>query len=70
FHMGGGVKMSDAQEKIAMLLQGQKVLKEKLPGVMNNFMGVSHSVMQDGILSKREKQLIAIAVTVAIHCET
>jgi len=68
--MGGGVKMSDAQEKIAMLLQGQKVLKEKLPGVMNNFMGVSQSVMQDGILSKREKQLIAIAVTVAIHCET
>ncbi|MGB4428351.1 MAG: carboxymuconolactone decarboxylase family protein [Thermacetogeniaceae bacterium] len=62
--------MSDAQEKIAMLLQGQKVLKEKLPGVMNNFMGVSQSVMQDGILSKREKQLIAIAVTVAIHCET
>ncbi|MGB4215445.1 MAG: carboxymuconolactone decarboxylase family protein [Thermacetogeniaceae bacterium] len=62
--------MSDAQEKISMLQQGQKVLKEKLPGVMNNFMGVSQSVMQDGILSKREKQLIAIAVTVAIHCET
>jgi alkylhydroperoxidase/carboxymuconolactone decarboxylase family protein YurZ len=68
--MGGGVKMSDAQEKISMLQQGQKVLKEKLPGVMNNFMGVSQSVMQDGKLSKREKQLIAIAVTVAIHCET
>ncbi|MDR9756659.1 MAG: carboxymuconolactone decarboxylase family protein [Syntrophomonadaceae bacterium] len=62
--------MSDAQEKISMLQQGQKVLKEKLPGVMNNFMGVSQSVMQDGKLSKREKQLIAIAVTVAIHCET
>ncbi len=68
--MGGGVKMSDAQEKISMLQQGQKVLKEKLPGVMNSFMGVSQSVMQDGKLSKREKQLIAIAVTVAIHCET
>ena len=62
--------MSDAQEKISMLQQGQKVLKEKLPGVMNNFMGISQSVMQDGKLSKREKQLIAIAVTVAIHCET
>ncbi len=62
--------MSDAQEKISMLQQGQKVLKEKLPGVMNSFMGVSQSVMQDGKLSKREKQLIAIAVTVAIHCET
>ncbi|MGB3912490.1 MAG: carboxymuconolactone decarboxylase family protein [Thermacetogeniaceae bacterium] len=62
--------MSDAQEKISMLQQGQKVLKEKLPGVRNSFMGVSQSVMQDGKLSKREKQLIAIAVTVAIHCET
>lgn len=68
--MGGGVKMSDAQEKISMLQQGQKVLKEKLPGVMNNFMGVSQSVMQDGKLSIKEKKLIAIAVSVAIHCET
>ena len=62
--------MSDLQEKLAMLQQGQKVLKEKLPGVMNNIMGISQSVMQDGKLSIKEKKLIAIAVSVAIHCET
>jgi len=62
--------MSDVQEKLAILQQGKKVLKEKLPGVMNNFMGLSQAVMQDGKLSIREKKLIAIAVSVAIHCET
>jgi len=62
--------MSDVQEKLTMLQQGKKVLKEKLPGVMNNFMGLSQAVMQDGKLSIREKKLIAIAVSVAIHCET
>jgi len=62
--------MSDVQEKLAILQQGQKVLKEKLPGVMNNFMGISQSVMQEGNLSIKEKKLIAIAVSVAIHCET
>jgi len=62
--------MSDVQEKLSILQQGKKVLKEKLPGVMNNFMGISQSVMQEGNLSIKEKKLIAIAVSVAIHCET
>lgn len=62
--------MSDSKDKLNMLHQGQTVLQDHLPGVMNSFRGFAQSVLQEGNLSKKEKELIAVAVSVAIHCET
>ncbi len=62
--------MSDTKERLAMLQEGQKVMKEKFPEVMDKFMGLAQSVLQEGNLSTKEKELIAVAVAVAIHCET
>lgn len=61
--------MNDTEKNLAALQQGQQALAKNLPDLMKNFKGVSESVLQDGALSKREKELIAVAVAVAIHCD-
>lgn len=61
--------MNDTEKNLALLQQGQQALAKNFPEMMKNFKGVSEAVLQDGVLSKKEKELIAVAVGVAIHCE-
>jgi alkylhydroperoxidase/carboxymuconolactone decarboxylase family protein YurZ len=65
----GGAQVNDTEKNLALLQQGQQALAKNLPEMMKNFKGVSEAVLQDGVLSKKEKELIAVAVGVAIHCE-
>ena len=44
-------------------------VKEKSPDVVNGFSGLFSKVMKDGALSLREKELIAVAIGVAVKCE-
>lgn len=61
--------LSDTRETLSMLQQGQAALKDNLPLIMENFKGFAESVTQDGLLSKKEKELIAVAVAVGIRCQ-
>jgi alkylhydroperoxidase/carboxymuconolactone decarboxylase family protein YurZ len=61
--------LSDTEELLEMLQQGQSVLKKHLPEVLKNFQNISHTVLQEGTLSPKVKELIGIAVSVAIHCQ-
>lgn len=65
----GGVLLNDTEKTLSMLQEGQAALKNNLPGVMEKFMGFAGAVLQEGILSKKEKELIAVAVAVGIHCQ-
>ena len=65
----GGAQLNDTEKNLALLQQGQQALAKSLPDIMKDFKGFTESILQDGVLSKKEKELIAIAVGVAIHCE-
>ncbi len=46
-----------------------KKLKEKSPKTMEGFNAFYHQVMTEGILDSKTKELIALGIGVAIHCE-
>lgn len=54
------------------ILQDWKVSREKLrqqmPGVFDSFRKVSEQVFQDGALSRKHKELIALGIAVKIQC--
>lgn len=60
--------MSSTEDLLEMLQQEQSVLKKQLPEVLKNFQGVSHAVLKEGSLSPKVKELMGVAVSVAIHC--
>ncbi len=44
-------------------------VKEQVPGAINGFGGMFAKIMQDGVVSLKTKELIAVAIAVAIQCE-
>jgi len=46
----------------------QGKLKEQAPEIMRGFGGMFQAVMKEGSLSVREKELIALAVGLAVRC--
>jgi AhpD family alkylhydroperoxidase len=46
----------------------QGKMQELMPNVMRGFGGMFQAIMKDGALSVREKELIALAVGVAVPC--
>ncbi|MDR1349514.1 MAG: carboxymuconolactone decarboxylase family protein [Zoogloeaceae bacterium] len=46
-----------------------KALSAATPEVMKSFQGLHQIVIADGALSAKNKELIAIALSVAAHCE-
>ncbi len=43
-------------------------LRKEMPDVMNGFSALSQAATKDGVLDKKSKELIAIALAVANHC--
>lgn len=47
-----------------------RALKEEVPDSLGAFNSFYQQVMQEGVLDAKTKELIALAVGVAIHCES
>ncbi len=48
---------------------GTKKLREAVPEAMNGFYAMSKGAMKPGVLSELDKELIALAIGVAQHCD-
>ncbi len=44
-------------------------LRKEIPDVMNGFNAVSQAATKEGALSKKTKELIALALGIAAHCD-
>jgi len=46
------------------------IMKQDMPDVMKNVAGLFQAALPEGALSARQKALIGLGISVAIHCET
>lgn len=61
--------MSDKYSQITKNIQAQVAkLGKDVPDVMKGFIALSQAATKDGVLDKKTKELIAIALAVANHC--
>jgi AhpD family alkylhydroperoxidase len=68
--MRGGAELeNESSEMIKLLQEGQDAIQEYLPGVLENFMGVTQSTMKQELIPPRTKELMAVAVAVGIRCQ-
>ena len=44
-------------------------MRKEIPDVMNGFNALSQAATKDGALSKKTKELIALALGIAAHCD-
>jgi len=49
--------------------RGVKELRDALPDVMTGFDALSGAAIRDGALDKKTKELVALAIGVATHCD-
>ena len=59
----------DAPGRRAELHAGYRALRSAIPEQMKGFGGLHRAAMTDGALSTAEKELIALAIGIAQHCE-
>ncbi|MBS3847198.1 carboxymuconolactone decarboxylase family protein [Devosia sp. BSSL-BM10] len=48
---------------------GAKILRKDIPDVMAGFSAMAAAASRDGALDKKTKELMALAIAVAIHCD-
>lgn len=61
--------MSDKFSQITTDISTQMAkLRKEIPEVMNGFSALAQAATKDGVLDKKSKELIAIALAVANHC--
>jgi AhpD family alkylhydroperoxidase len=60
---------NEAQEFFEKAKKGFEKMKEQSPDMVNAFSGMFGKIMKDGALSLKEKELIALGIGVAMHCE-
>jgi AhpD family alkylhydroperoxidase len=58
-----------ATDKLADLREPTKRLRRQIPDVFKGFLDISQATMTDGALEAKHKELIALALAVAEHCE-
>ncbi len=61
--------LNETQALLNQLQEGQAQMARHLPGVLENFHALAQSVMKERILAPKFKELIAVAVAVAIRCQ-
>ncbi len=44
-------------------------MREEMPETMNSFSSLANSALKDGALSKKTKEMIALAIGIASHCD-
>ncbi len=60
---------NESAEMINLLQEGRGAIQEYLPGVLENFMGVTQSAMKQELIPPRTKELMAVAIAVGIRCQ-
>ena len=59
----------DHVNALANVKENGKKLASSVPNEMKAFMGLAGSVLKDGALTKREKELISLGIAIAVRCE-
>lgn len=59
----------DYKEITANITAGMAAIRKDLPDLMQGFAGMAQGATKDGALSKKTKELIALALGVAGHCD-
>jgi AhpD family alkylhydroperoxidase len=59
----------DYKEITGNIMSGMGELRKSIPDVMQGFASLSQGATKDGALSKKTKELIALAIGVAGHCD-
>ncbi|HQR04031.1 MAG: carboxymuconolactone decarboxylase family protein [Proteobacteria bacterium] len=57
------------QELTQGISRNLATLRKDIPGVMKGFSEMSRAATADGVLDKKTKELIALALGVAAHCD-
>jgi len=60
---------NESVETLRLLQEGQRTIQEHLPGVLENFMGLTQSIMEQDLIPPKLKELMAVAVAVGIRCQ-
>lgn len=60
---------SHGNDVLQNLAEPTKALREQIPDVYRGFAELHRSALADGVLSRKLKELIALAVAVADHCD-
>ena len=62
--------MTDTMEAFLEKWKAENVkMKQLIPDVMTGFGGLFQKVMKEGVLSVKQKELIALAIGLAVRCE-
>ena len=62
--------MSDAYQKLTQELSATiGGIRKDIPDVMKGFSAMASAALEDGALSKKNKEMIALAIGVATHCK-
>ncbi len=59
----------DVESTIASIKEGMATLGSEIPEVMRAFGAVGKAVYQDGALSTKTKEMLAISAAIASHCD-
>ena len=57
------------KEKSSKIMEDLSKLSTEMGDVMKSFQSLHHAAIKDGVLSKKTKELIALAIGVAVRCE-
>ena len=60
--------MADARERLQRLKKGIGALNKEIPKTMENFFGFVGSALKDEALTVKQKELIAIALSIKAGC--
>ncbi len=61
--------MKNYHDITAAISNGVKTLKEEMPDVLDGFTALQSGASKDGALDAKTKELIALAIGVAGHCD-
>ncbi|MBI4237614.1 MAG: carboxymuconolactone decarboxylase family protein [Deltaproteobacteria bacterium] len=61
--------MKSYQEITQGISRQMAALRQEVPAVMEGFSALAKAATQDGALDKKTKELIALALAVAAHCD-
>lgn len=66
----GAIKMSDKYEQLTKGINAQLAkMRKEMPELMSGFAALAQAATKDGALDKKTKELIAMALAVATHCQ-
>lgn len=60
---------SHGNDVLQNLAEPTKALREQIPDVYRGFAELHRSALTDGVLSRKVKELIALSIAVADHCD-